>query len=252
VPSARSPAGRLRLLHFSQLAPHKGAHVVLDAMKRLAAADRSGGRGGVALDAWGAFATPEYEARLRALADGLDVTFRGAYAHNDPCATPADVAVVPTLAHETWSFWLDEAVTTGLPILASDAGAIGERATGRVKLVPPGDVGALADAIALLRDQPAERLALAAAPAPFIPTLAEHIARLEKLLEEVIHRGAPPLARPTTRPSAEWMHEWQRREIAFGELLRSEGWEDALRWQKSEIERLQKELAARTAAPEKA
>jgi len=239
---AQSPAGRLCLLYFSRIAPLKGLHVVLEAMGRLAAA-RPADAGGVALEAFGAFATKEYEARLRGLARGLEVRFHGEYSRNEPCRTPADVAVIPTLAHETWSFWLDEAAHTGLPILAADAGAIGERATGRVRLVPAGDAAAFATAIAELRDDPARRRALAAAPAPATVDLDDHLTRIVALLAEAVRRGPPPLARRSERPSAELMHEWERRELAFQKLLPTEGFEEAARYHLARIHELEQELA---------
>jgi len=239
VPSARSPAGRLRVLYFSRLAPLKGAHVLLETLRRLAAADRSGAKGGVACDLWGAFATPEYEARLRALAGGLDATFHGAFAHDDLCRTPADVAVIPTLAHETWSFWLDEAAQTGLPIVASDAGAIADRATGRVRRVPAGDAAALAAALAALRDDPAQRAALAAAPAPARIDLEDHLARIVALLEDAVKRGVPRGAPVMARPGEEWLLSWERRELAFRELLRLERWEEAKQQYEARIRELE-------------
>jgi glycosyltransferase involved in cell wall biosynthesis len=232
---AGSPAGRLRLLFFSQLVPIKGAHVLLAALRRLGAGS------GVSLDAHGPFATQEYEARLRALAEGLEVRFHGEYAQDEPCRTPADAAVIPTLARESWSFWLDEAGRLGLPIVASAAGAIAERATGRVVLVPPGDEAALAAAIAELRDRPERRRALAAGPAPEGMALEEHLVRVEALLEQAVRRGAPAV--PPRPDPAELCFEWDRRELAFRELLRSQGWEETVRGQGAEIERLKREIA---------
>lgn len=245
---AQSPAGSLRLLYFSRIAPLKGLHVVLEAMRRLATTSQGCASGGVALEAHGAFATPAYEARLRDLARGLEVQFHGEYARNEPCRTPADVAVIPTLAHETWSFWLDEAARTGLPILASNVGAIAERATGRVRLVAAGDAGAFAAAIAELRDDPEKRRALAAAPAPETFPLEEHLARVERLLAEAVRRGAPVPARPLGRPSAELKHEWERREIAFQQLLPTEGAVEAARHHEARARVLEAELARLRAA----
>jgi glycosyltransferase involved in cell wall biosynthesis len=216
---ARSPAGTLRLLYFSHLNATKGAHVLLSAMRRL------GGRGGVSLDAHGPFATKEYEARLRELAVGLDVRFHGAYSGDEPCRTSADVVVIPTLARESWSFWLDEAAALGLPIVAFDSGAIGERATGRVRLVRSGDVGALAAALAQLRDDPAQRRALAAAPPPSAVPLARHLDELEALFEEALRRGAPKEVEPPSRfgPGDVGTREWDEREASFRARLRTEG-----------------------------
>jgi glycosyltransferase involved in cell wall biosynthesis len=248
---AQSPAGSLRLLYFSRIAPLKGLHVVLEAMRRLEAASQGSAGGRVALEAHGAFATPEYEARLRELARGLEVRFHGEYARNEPCRTPADVAVIPTLAHETWSFWLDEAARTGLPILASEAGAIAERATGRVRLFPAGDAAALAAAIAELRDDPARRRALAAAPPPATVALDDHVTRVEQLLSEAVRRGAPALPRRLERPSPELKHEWERREIAFQQLLPTEGAVEAARYHEARGRELEAELQRLRAAAER-
>ena len=248
---AQSPAGSLRLLYFSRIAPLKGLHVVLEAMRRLATTGEGRASGGVALEAHGAFATPAYEARLRELARGLEVHFHGEYARNEPCRTPADVAVIPTLAHETWSFWLDEAARTGLPILASAAGAIAERATGRVRLFAAGDAGALAAAIAELRDDPARRRALAAAPPPATVALDDHLTRIEQLLAEAVRRGAPALPRRLERPSPELKHEWERREIAFQQLLPTEGAVEAARHHEARGRELEAELERLRAAAER-
>ncbi|MFO0982659.1 MAG: glycosyltransferase [Planctomycetota bacterium] len=242
---AHSPAGRLRLLYFSSVAPIKGTHVLLEALRRLGADGRSSG---VSLDVHGAFANPAYEARLRELAAGLEVRFHGPYARNEPCRTPADVVVISSLAHETWSLWLDEAARTGLPILAAASGAIAERATGRMRLYPAADAGALATAIAELRDDPLRRHVLAAAPAPTSMTLEAHLVALEMRLEAVRRKGARATVVRMERPSAEWIHEWERRELAFRELLRSEGWERVLGEQHAQLERLKSELAQARAA----
>ncbi len=230
---AKSPAGRLALLYFSQLAPMKGVHLLLDAVRRVGS--------GVSLDLHGGFAGEEHEARLRAHAAGLDVRFHGAYSGDEPSSTAADVAVIPTLARESWSFWLDEAGRLGLPILAAAAGAIADRATARVRLVPVGDVGALAAAIAELRDDPSRRRALAAGPAPAAMELDDHLARLEALLADAVKRGAPRVA-PRPDPAA-LVHDWDRREQAFRALLLEQEREQALARQQSEIERLKRELA---------
>ncbi|MBM4015529.1 MAG: glycosyltransferase, partial [Planctomycetes bacterium] len=154
---ADSPAGRLRVNCATLLAPLKGAQVLLAAARQLAAAEAGAPAGqppgGLSLDLHGGFATAEHERQLRSLAAALDVRFHGPYAADEPCRTPADVVVLPTLAPESWSFWLDEAGRMALPVIASDTGAIGERVralaaagggAARVRLVPPGDPVALA------------------------------------------------------------------------------------------------------------
>ena len=226
---ARSPAGALRLLYFSHLLPMKGAHVVLEAMGRLGAGS------GISLDVHGPFATPGYEARLRRLAEGLEVRFHGAYAADEPCRTAADVAVVPTLARESWSFWLDEAARLGLPIVAAGSGAVAQRATGRVRLYPAHDAAALARALIELRDDPALRRALAAAPPPPTWPLDAHAAALEERLEAVVRAGAP--ATPPPPPPEALVPEFELREAEFGRLLRTGGPAEPHGRLRAEIER---------------
>jgi len=215
---AASSRGKLRVNCFGMVAPLKGVHVLLTAVRSLGADG-----GGVAVDLHGPFATPEYEARLRALAAGLDVRFHGAYVADEPCRTPSDVVVLPTLAVESWSFALDEAGRMGLPIVASATGAIAERVAAarrasRVRLVPPGDVAALAAALRELRDDPAARATLEAGEAPDGMELDDHVARL------VGHYEA---ARAARRPGAQALpppealfEAWQRREETFQHRLR--------------------------------
>ena len=218
APAARaeSPAGRLRVLFFALLAPLKGAHVLLEAVRRL------GADSGIAVELHGFVATAEYERRLRALAVGQDVRFHGGYVVDEPCRTPADVVVIPTLALESWSFWLDEAGRTGLPVIASEVGAIGERVRAlpgpaRVLLVPPDDPDALAAALRELRDDPAARARLAAGAAPDGEALADHLAALEAHLAAAVRAGAPRVI-ALSAPSA-LAAEWERRELAFREEL---------------------------------
>ena len=76
----------------------------------------------------------------------------------------ADVMVVPSL-YEGFSLPAAEAMACGTPLIASDAGALPE-VVGRdglsAALVPPGDVAALAQALADLLADPARRAAMGA------------------------------------------------------------------------------------------
>jgi glycosyltransferase involved in cell wall biosynthesis len=77
----------------------------------------------------------------------------------------ADLAVLPYREIEG-SGVLATALAFGLPLLLTDVGSFPEvAATGAAELVPPGDPGAMHEALAGLVDDPARRDALAAASA---------------------------------------------------------------------------------------
>ena len=141
------------------------------------------------------------------------------------------------MAAESWSFWLDEAGGLGLPVIAAAAGAVAERATGRVALFDPARPEELAARLLELRDDPGHRQRLAGEPAPVAMAPGDHLPALEALLAAAARGGARPLPRPLADPG-ELAFEWERREAAFQELLRSEGWEDVIREQREELDRL--------------
>lgn len=232
---SHSPEGQLSLVYFSHLHPVKGAHVLLEAVKLL------GTSSGVRVHLHGGFATPDYEERIRGLAEGLDVEFHGPYSPGNVSGFEGDAVVIPTLARESWSFWLDEAVTLRVPILASRSGALEERSSDRVVLFEPGDAADLAGKITALRDDRDARLRRGAAPAGELDTPDEHLSLLEAKLAEAVERGAPAVS-PLPRPE-DLAFEWDRREAGFQELLRSEGWEDV-------VADLERRLAPRNAPDE--
>jgi glycosyltransferase involved in cell wall biosynthesis len=109
---------------------------------------------------WVVCGTGSQDAALRAdaAARGLDVRFLGFRADVARCLAAADVAVLPSL-HEGLGVAALEAMAAGRPVVASRVGGLAEVVvdgeTGR--LVPAGDAGALAAALAALADAPAER-----------------------------------------------------------------------------------------------
>jgi phosphatidyl-myo-inositol alpha-mannosyltransferase len=98
--------------------------------------------------------------RLRA-----DVSFLGRVDHDDlpRLYASADLYVSPALGGESFGIVLLEAMAAGVPLVASDIP--GYRSVARDgaqgRLVPPGDVPALATAIGALLDNPALRAAMA-------------------------------------------------------------------------------------------
>ncbi|MFN2287091.1 MAG: glycosyltransferase, partial [Chromatocurvus sp.] len=73
----------------------------------------------------------------------------------------ASVAVVPSL-YEGFGLPAGEAMACGVPVVASDAGALPEIVGDAGLLVPPGDADALAQAIDALLGDPPRRAALGA------------------------------------------------------------------------------------------
>jgi D-inositol-3-phosphate glycosyltransferase len=152
-----------RLLYVGRLAPIKGLETLLDAMARLRAAGTR-----VHLSIVGGDADEPlngHEGALRARLARLDlggtVTFVGAQPQERLRAwyVAADTTVLPS-HYESFGMVALEAMASGVPVIASRAGGLAvtvqDGATGR--LVPEGDVSALARSVAaLLADEPARR-----------------------------------------------------------------------------------------------
>ncbi|MCI0589390.1 MAG: glycosyltransferase [Planctomycetes bacterium] len=146
----RGPGEPLRVISFGHLFHLKGQHLLLEAVRRARARER------IRVALFGLVVYPEYEKRLRALAEGIAVEFRGTYEVQDLEGTDADLAVFPTLAAETYGFVLDEAAALGIPAAVPDLGAMRERVGDGGLVLPRGDVGAIAS----LLDDAFERPAL--------------------------------------------------------------------------------------------
>jgi glycosyltransferase involved in cell wall biosynthesis len=167
--AAAPPAGERRgALVVSRLAREKGVEVAIDAC-RIA---------GLELTVCGD-GPLEGELRAHAAATGAGVVFTGRV-DDDALArlrASARVALVPSRAHETFGLVALEALAAGLPVAASRAGALAEL-DGDVRLAPPGDAAALAQAALAAAAEPgagARALAAArrrAAPEVVAPRLA--------------------------------------------------------------------------------
>lgn len=155
-PTARRAAGPIRLLAVGRLVPKKGFDVLLDACLRLDApfALRIAGDG------------PELPAlRARAAPLGDRVTFVGALTHHELPAEYAacDVVVAPSVVdaegdRDGLPNVVLEALASGRPVVAADAGALGSAVDVHVgALVSQRDAAALAAAIDLLASDPGRR-----------------------------------------------------------------------------------------------
>jgi glycosyltransferase involved in cell wall biosynthesis len=219
---ASSRSTPMRAGVFGHLHPLKGVEVLLDAQARLPDPSH------LELHVWGEAPTPEAAAALRARAGDRKVVWHGAYAPADLAGAPIDVAVLPTLCAESYSFALDEACALGVPVLATQLGALADRATPRIALFPRGDARVLAALLARLAQQPAERRRMAAAPPPSRYDTAEHLATLQPLYAALASTRGAASAAEEDRHLDEREHAFTLREAGLRELLRSEGWEDVV------------------------
>jgi glycosyltransferase involved in cell wall biosynthesis len=168
----------------------KGVHELCQAFVSLPGEER--------LRLWGDCEDPAYLDSLQPYL-GDRVSYQGPFDHSllGDVLAGLDVLVVPSLVHESFSLVALEARTAGLPVVASDVGALSELIEDGTNglLVPPGDVGRLAAALNLLRDH-ATLASLGTMPAaPTGPaTYARHLEELyvRAAVERDATRGREP------------------------------------------------------------
>ena len=187
-----TPQGR-HLLCVAALTRDKGHDVLLEALAKVADLEWSlvcvGSRD----------VEPTYAAGLVALADDLGIGERVRFAGTQTGSrlaaayATADVVVLPTRI-ESYGMVLTEALAHGLPVIATAVGgvpeAVGVLPDGRLPglLVPPGDAGALADALRRWLERPELRATLRESALERRASLTdwdETADRVARVLEEV-------------------------------------------------------------------
>jgi glycosyltransferase involved in cell wall biosynthesis len=173
----------LRLSFIGQVAPHKGVHLLVEAVRSLA------GRP-IALNIHGPLTPyPDYVRHLRQIA-GQDprITFRGPYQRE---ALPglfaeSDVLVAPSVWHEVAALVIQEAQASGVPVIVSRLGGSPELVTDNVDGLhfDPAAPGELAARIVRLLDEPG-LLARLAAAAPRPRTIDDEVDALLAIYESV-------------------------------------------------------------------
>jgi glycosyltransferase involved in cell wall biosynthesis len=148
--SASRPPVRLplRFGFLGSIAPHKGVHVAVEAMRDLDPAKAT-------LHLWGdAGGFPEYAATLRA----PNVRFEGRFAEEAKARVFAamDVLLVPSIGLESFGLAAREAMQSGVPVIATADGALLEMFEAGTcgELFPSGDAEALRAIILGLLDDP--------------------------------------------------------------------------------------------------
>jgi N-acetylglucosaminyl-diphospho-decaprenol L-rhamnosyltransferase len=138
APERRSTAtpGTLRIGTFGNHVADKGLNVLVEAIAGL----------GVPLHVHGRWLDTSYATRVRARAAelGVEIVDHGPYAAG--AAHPAeslDLAVFPSRCRETYGLVVEESLSRGVPVVVSDAGALGERIGEAGVVVRSGDVGEL-------------------------------------------------------------------------------------------------------------
>ncbi|MGH2543012.1 MAG: glycosyltransferase, partial [Ardenticatenaceae bacterium] len=187
----RPGSGCLRVAYVGGIARQKGVHVLVEAINRLSYEE-------VQLSIFGDLSLyPDYVAELRALSQHPGIRFEGSIANPDllPRLATADVLVVPSIWYETAALVIQEAFAAGIPVIASDIGALRERVRhgGDGLLVPPGDADALHAALRRLLDKPSLLPRLRAGIGP-VRTIDEQVDEIEELYRTVISQtqGATP------------------------------------------------------------
>ncbi|WPX18449.1 glycosyltransferase [Pseudomonas sp. 10S4] len=154
VPRERNGGTRpLRLGFIGTLAPHKGCHVLLQALQGLSSSD-------INLKIYGKQTDfPEYAARLRQLAgDNASVEFCGTFPNNEIFGVfgQLDALVVPSVWNENTPLVVYSAQAAGCPVVASDVPGIAEVVADGVDglLFEPGSASELERALRRLLDCP--------------------------------------------------------------------------------------------------
>ncbi len=113
----------LRILYVGVLLPHKGAHVLIDALKGIPAERTHTSFYGAEVAG-----RQPYVDRLHEAAAGLSVHWGGVYKRSalQAILTEHDVLVMPVTWEETFSLVTREALQAGLPVIAARRGALPE------------------------------------------------------------------------------------------------------------------------------
>jgi glycosyltransferase involved in cell wall biosynthesis len=183
------------------LTPTKGQDVLLEAVARLPRRD-------VIVELAGD-APPKdhaYVAELRRRAGEPDLAGRVRFLGRVPDVTDRmrawSVVALPSVSPESAGLSLLEAMSLGVPVVATDHGGPAEIVDAAGTLVPPRDAIAVADAIAQLLDDPDARARCAAAGRRAVSerfTLERQERELLAAIDDVVER------RPSSPPSVSWV-----------------------------------------------
>ncbi len=187
-PPTKKIGGRLSLAYWGGIQAIKGVHLLLEAVKRTL------DPAAFSVDIWGALdgAAKSYVDRLYSLAEGLDVSFRGAFKPGD-IPDHYDLAVFPSIALESYSFTVDEAWERNIPALVPDRGAPAERCGSPLCTFQSEDASDLGSRLQGFLDRP-EQLEVARRAIPDLPSLDAHMDEILDIYHWVLDEFVLPSA----------------------------------------------------------
>ena len=183
---ARTKSKVLRLGFIGTLYEHKGAHILLQAVRS------TPGLQDLSVKIWGRQDEfPEYVARLREIAgDDARISFCGTFPNHDIGEVFADLdaLVVPSLWYENTPLVVYSAQAARCPVIASDTPGLAEVIHHDINgyLFPAGDFASLARLLQRVASDPALLPRLSAA-AHKPKTIAEYAAELDRVYQQLAH-----------------------------------------------------------------
>jgi glycosyltransferase involved in cell wall biosynthesis len=181
---ARRPQGdRLRVSFLGSIAWQKGVHILAEAFNGLPT-------GSARLRIWGdPEVFPDYAARLKSLISHPDVEIMGRIANErvGEVLADSDVMVVPSVWYENSPVVIQESRAAGVPVVASDLGALAEKVRNGVDglLFTAGDPAALRQALLSLLTEPDLLPRLRRNIPPPMDT-QEHVRRLQGIYRKLV------------------------------------------------------------------
>jgi len=160
LPQLPAPAhgAPLRFAFWGILGRHKGIHVLVEAMRRVA--EQRPGR--AELHLFGGFDSVAFEQEIHSMLAEREVaavaagpiTLHGRFESAQLHAAGMHVGVFPSICLETYGQVLDECFELGLPCILTSSGALAERSAGAGLLVDAGCATSLAAAMLRMIDEP--------------------------------------------------------------------------------------------------
>jgi glycosyltransferase involved in cell wall biosynthesis/GT2 family glycosyltransferase len=172
----------LRFGYVGAVAPHKGVHTAIEAVRHLDHAT---------LHIWGdGSAFPAYTAELPATPN---VVYEGPFREEDKSSvfSAFDVLIVPSIGLESFGLAAREAMACGVPVIATSGGALSEmfEPGSCGEFFPPGDAGALRAILErVVRDPTIVDAWRSRLPVP--RSVSEHAAEVEGVYRSVLARFA--------------------------------------------------------------